>query len=111
MPMLVWECLSSSTWHQTANVVFGKIYFEVFNSSSAAVEALSNIDGSVRWSFPIPAGTSGKNGIAVANGVIYFVDRVASLYAVSATDGSSIWSSQVDGGPTSTVTIGGRGIV
>ena len=188
-----------NTWSPAAAIV-GKVFFEVANSASTAVQALSNIDGSVPWSFPFPAGTSSKNGIAVANGIIYFAvnsstgagsiyalntkdgsvawtstaatpdqsfgnpivvngvvyaaekssaghpphiyalnattgaldwsntipvaagtnlasangviyfgDRVSSLYAVSAADGSSIWTSQVDGGPASTPTIGGNG--
>src|SRR5260370_3900285 len=78
-----------NTW-SPAVVVLGKIYFEVSNRASTAVQALSNIDGSVHWSFPFPAGTSGKNGIAGANGIIYFaVDSstgAGRIYALTAED-------------------------
>lgn len=83
-----------NTW-SPATVVVGKIYFEVANSSSTAVEALSNLDGSVHWSFPFPAGTFGANGIAVANGFIYFAvnsnGSAGSIYALNAKDGSVAW--------------------
>src|SRR2546421_7133732 len=98
-----------NTW-SPAIVVVGKIYFEVANSSSTAVEALSNLDGSVKWSFPFPAGTSGANAIAVANGFVYFAvnsnGSAGSIYALNAKTGSTAWvytaatSDQSFGNPT-----------
>src|SRR5260370_40668784 len=84
-----------NTWSPAAAIV-GKVFFEVANSASAAVQALSTSDGSVRWSFIFPAQTFGKAGIAVANNIIYFaVDSSVSsgrIYALNTKDGSVAWT-------------------
>ena len=90
-------------------VVNGVVYAAEKSSAGHPphIYALNATTGASDWSNTIPA-AAGTN-LASANGVIYFGDRVSSLYAVSAADGSSIWTSQVDGGPASTPTIGGNG--
>src|SRR2546430_2599393 len=90
-------------------VVNGIVYAAEKSSSGGnpKLYALDATTGALDWAHTIPAAAA--TNLASANGVIYFGDRVSSLYAVSATDGTSIWTSQVDGGPASTPTIGGNG--
>ena len=84
-----------NTWSPAATIV-GKVFFEVANSTSTAVQALSTSDGSVRWSFTFPAQTFGKAGIAVINNIIYFTvdssNGAGSIYALNTKDGSVAWT-------------------
>ena len=84
-----------NTWSPAA-VIVGKVFFEVANSTSTAVQALSTSNGSVHWSFTFPAQSFGKAGIIVANNIIYFaVDSSVSsgrIYALNTKDGSVAWT-------------------
>lgn len=84
-----------NTW-SPALVANNKIYVEVANSTSTAVQALSNIDGSVRWIYTFPAQTVGKAGIAVANNIIYFAvdstNAAGVIYALDGSKGTTLWT-------------------
>jgi eukaryotic-like serine/threonine-protein kinase len=84
-----------NTW-SPAIVANNKIYVEVANSASTAVQALRNIDGAVHWSFTFPALTFGKAAIAVANNIVYFaVDSNTAagiIYALDGSKGTVLWT-------------------
>jgi outer membrane protein assembly factor BamB len=84
----------------------GTLYVGTFGSNLVALDPTAN--GRVKWTFPTQDWV--WTGPALDNNILYFGDLSGNLYAVNASDGTSVWAIKPNNSIVDTPVISGTNI-